>query len=84
MRRCVTCRDEADEILWQPFGPAATPTEPSAFVWPGDHTRGFPALPLCAACQALLREGARVHFRYKQQWWHCEGLALVREDAPHA
>jgi len=26
MRRCVTCRDEADDVLWQPFGPAASPS----------------------------------------------------------
>lgn len=79
MRRCATCRDEADDILWQPFGPAETPTERSAFTWRGHHTRGFPALPLCATCQALLRDGARLHFQYKRQWWHCEGTTLTRE-----
>jgi hypothetical protein len=79
MRRCVCCRDEADDILWQPFGPAPTPTERSAFTWPGAHTRGFPALPLCETCHGLLREGARLHFRTMGVWWHCEGTTLTRE-----
>ena len=64
MTLCACCRDEADDILWQPFGPAQAPT-----------------LPLCETCHALVQEGARVHFRYKQQWWYCEGAAL--QEDPH-
>lgn len=85
MRRCSTCRDEANDILWQPFGPAETPTERGAFTWAGGHTRGFPALPLCATCQWLLRAGVRLYFYYKRQLWRCEGTTLTRdteEDIP--
>ena len=79
MRRCACCRDDA-EGCWQPFGPADTPTDPTAFPRPGFHARGFPVLPLCDTCKDLLRDGARVHFQYKRQWWHCEDAVLTREE----
>ena len=82
MRYCTCCRDADPEGCWQPFGPAATPTEPTAFPRPGFHARGFPVLPLCTTCRDLLKDGARVHFRVKGQWWHCEGDVLTRQEAP--
>lgn len=49
MKRCVSCKQEADYI-WQPFGPG----EIMIFAAPGFHYRGFAALPLCDACKVRL------------------------------
>jgi hypothetical protein len=73
MRRCVTCRDEAD-WTWQPCGPGETPL---SFTLPGSHARGFPALAICESCMALIREGeSLLFFTYKRAQYRWTGTAV--------
>lgn len=63
MRKCSICKTE--EITWtfQPLGPGEDAK--TAFVLPGSHYRGFPAIGVCYACKANIEGGEEVQYTYK-------------------
>jgi hypothetical protein len=43
------------------------------FTYPGWHYRGFPAIPVCDACAAQIRQGHSVTFLYQQVTYRYDG-----------
>ena len=62
MKKCQTCKTNAAEIAWQPFGPSESA---DCFVRLGSHYRGFTVVAICGECEDRLHDHAELPFTIK-------------------